>query len=166
MKTIRTIATVMLAAFLVLGPVAALGATSTMTLATNAASYSGQADITVSGTISPAPTIASNVIITTTGTSGAVDINSVPVGTGTGTFTYTIVAGGNANWVSGTYTVNATWGAQGNTATKTTTFTYTGVSPPGTTTVTTTVTSTVTSGVSTVTSSDAAALATITTDLA
>jgi hypothetical protein len=165
MKTIRTIATVILAAFLVLGPVAAFGATSTMTLSTNSASYSGMANITISGTISPAPTVASNVIITTVGTAGAVDIGSSPVATGTGAFSYTLVSGGNANWVSGTYTVNATWGAQGNTATKTTTFTYGGGST-GTTTVT--ITSTVTSGVATttITSSDAAALATITTDLA
>jgi ActR/RegA family two-component response regulator len=175
MKTIRTIATIMLAAFLVLGPVAALAATSTMTIGTNSASYSGMADVTVSGTISPAPTIASNVVITTTGPVGAVDIESVPVATGTGTFTYTLVTGGNANWVSGTYTVNGTWGAQGNTASKTTTFAYTatGTGSGSTTTVTvasttTTVTTTVTTAeaTTTVTSSDAAALSSIQTSLA
>jgi len=136
MKTIRTIATVMLAAFLVLGPLAASAATSAMTLNPSATSYTGSATISYTGTISPAPTIASSVVVTTTGPSGAVDIGTAAVATGTGTFTYTLVAGGNANWVQGTYTVNGTWGAQGNTATKTTTFTYSPGTGTGTFTVT------------------------------
>jgi len=171
MKTIRTIATVILAAFLVLGPLAAFGA-SAMTISTNVppGGYSGQADITISGTITPTPTVASNVIITTRGSMGAVDIGSTPVSTSTGAFTYTLVSGGNAAWVSGQYTVNGTWGAQGSTATATTTFAYTSNGIGGgvvTVTVTSTSTTTTTIGVqtttvtSTVPSSDAAALTSI-----
>src|SRR5271169_5973957 len=123
MKTNRTIATVILAAFLVLGPLAASGA-SAMTITTNSQTYSGQADITISGTVTPTPTVASNVVVTTKGPMGAVDIGSTPVSTTTGAFSYSIVSGGNAAWVSGQYTVNGTWGASGNTATATTTFAY------------------------------------------
>ncbi len=170
MKTIRTIATVILAAVMVLGPVAAYAAGATMTIQTNAppGGFSGQATITISGTITPTPTVASNVVITTKGSMGAVDINSVPVSTSTGAFTYTLVAGGNAAWVSGQYTVNGTWGASGNTATATATFVYTATQGGGgVVTVTTTVTSTTTIGVqtqtvtTTVPSSDAASLSAI-----
>jgi len=126
MKTIRTLAAVILATFLVLGPAVAFGATSTMTLQTNAPSYAGQATITISGTVTPAPTITSTaVVLTTKGPAGAVDIGEAAVATGTGAFTYTLVSGGTTAWMSGTYTVNGTWGAQGNTATATTTFAYT-----------------------------------------
>jgi len=146
MKTIRTIATVLLAAFMVLGPLAASAAGATMTLTTDKPTYSGSQAITISGTISPTPSVASNVVLTTTGPMGAVDINSVPVSTSTGAFTYTYTAGGNAGWVSGTYTVNGTWGASGNTATTTTTFIYTaGQSGGGGSVITVTITTTSTS---------------------
>jgi hypothetical protein len=158
MKTIRTIATVILAAFMVLGPVAAYAAGATMTISTSSPTYSGSQAITITGTITPAPSIASNVVITTIGPMGAVDITSQPVNIGTGTFSYTFTAGGSAGWTSGTYTVNGTWGASGNTATKTTTFIYsagpiTGPTVTTTTTVTTTSisTTTVTTAVATVT---------------
>src|SRR5580658_589965 len=124
MKTIRAIATLLLAAFMVLGPLAAHAATSTMTLQTNAPTYSGQATIIITGTISPAPTIASSVVITTRGPVGAVDIGTAAVATGTGAFTYSLVSGGSATWVTGAFTVNGTWGAQGNTATMSASFLY------------------------------------------
>jgi len=124
MKTIRTIATVILAAFLVLGPLAAFGATS-MTISTNASSYAGQATITVSGSVTPAPTVASAVVITTRGPSGVVDTGEAAVSTVDGSYSYVFVTGGSSAWTTGTYTVNGTWGAQGNTATAVTTFSYT-----------------------------------------
>ena len=146
MNTTRTIATIALAAFLVLGPALASGATRSMTLTPNSSSYSGQATITVTGTISPAPTIANTaVVVTTKGPAGAVDIGEAVVATGTGAFTYVYVSGGSANWVTGTFTVNGTWGAQGDTASAITTFTYTaGQNGGGVVTVTTTTTSTTT----------------------
>lgn len=126
MKTLRTLATVLLAAVLVLGPSVAFAASS-MTLSTNASSYSGQATIQVTGTITPAPTTSNSaVIITTKGPMGVVDIGNAPVATGTGAFAYTFVSGGSASWVPGAYVVNGTWGQSGNTASATATFTYMG----------------------------------------
>jgi hypothetical protein len=151
MNTTRTIATVLLAAFLVLGPVAAFAAGETVTVSTNASTYSGNATINVSGTVSPAPTAAGTaVVITTTGPMGAVDTNEAPVAATAGTYTYVLVAGG-PGWTTGTYTVNATYGGPGGTGAATSTFTYTGASTSGVVTVTTTVTSTTTVGVQTTT---------------
>ena len=175
LKTTRTISAIALAAFLVLGPALAFGATRTMTLATNNPSYAGQATISVTGTISPAPTIANTaVVVTTKGPAGAVDIGEASVATGTGAFTYVFVSGGSAMWTTGTYTVNGTWGGQGDTASAITTFTYTatGQGGGGAVTFTTTTTVTITTAVSTATvtttvpSSDAAALSSIQTSLA
>jgi hypothetical protein len=143
MKTLRTIATVLLAAFLVLGPLAAFAAGETVTVATNAQTYTGQATIEVSGTVTPPPTSAgTSVVITTTGPMGAVDINPAPVAATTGTYSYVLVAG-SSDWVPGTYTVNATYGGPGGTGSGTTTFAYQGVVIGTTTTVTTTTTTTV-----------------------
>jgi hypothetical protein len=163
MKTLRTIAAVMIAVALVFGPTMAFAAGETVTVSTNA-SYFGQSTIQVTGTVTPAPTVSSTaVVVTTRGPAGAVDTGPAVVATGTGAYTYVFVSGSQL-WVTGTYTVNATYGGPGGTGSAITTFTYQTGTTGGTTTVT--VTSTVTSGVSTVTSSDAPALATITADLA
>jgi uncharacterized protein YoxC len=132
MKTLRTIATVLIAAVLVLGPTVAFAAT-TLTVATGASTYTGQATIQVTGTVTPAPSSsASAVVVTTKGPQGVVDTGTAPVATGTGAFSYTFVAGGSAMWVQGTYTVNATWGFAGDTAKNTATFTYNpGITTPG-----------------------------------
>jgi hypothetical protein len=144
MKTLRTIATVLLAAFLVLGPMAAFAAGETVTVATNAQTYTGQATIQISGTVSPAPSSAgTSVVVTTTGPMGAVDTGEAPVIATTGMYSYVLVAGSNL-WAPGTYTVNATYGGPGGTGSKTTTFAYAG-GVGGPVTVTSTVTSTTTS---------------------
>jgi len=122
MKTLPTLATAAIAVFLVLGPVAAFAAT-TVTVATNSNSYNGVQTVSVTGTVTPAPGAGTNVVITTRGPAGVVDINSVPVNSGA--FSYALVTGGSTTWVSGTYTVNATWGGPGGTASATATFTYT-----------------------------------------
>jgi hypothetical protein len=154
MKTLRTIATVLLAAFLVLGPMAAFAAGETVTVTTNAQTYSGQAIIQISGTVTPAPSSAgSAVVITTSGPMGAVDTNEAQVAATTGTYSYVLVAG-SPLWSSGTYKVNATYGGPGGTGTATATFAYAGASGGGgvvTVTVTTTSTTTVTTAVNTVT---------------
>jgi len=143
MKTLRTIATVLLAAFLVLGPMAAFAAGETVTVTTNAQTYSGQAIIQISGTVTPAPSSAGTaVVITTTGPMGAVDTNEAPVAVTTGAYSYVLVAG-SPLWSSGNYKVNATYGGPGGTGTATTTFAYNGVSG-GIVTVTSTITSTTT----------------------
>jgi len=176
LKTIRTISAIALAAFLVLGPALAFGATRTMTLSTNNPSYVGQATISVTGTVSPAPTISNTaVVVTTKGPAGAVDIGEATVATGTGAFTYVFVSGGSANWVTGTYSVNATWGGQGDTATAIATFTYTSSNTGGgggsvvtvtsTTTVTTAVSTATVTTTSTIVNPDTATLGTIQTTL-
>lgn len=171
MKTLRTIATVLLAAFLVLGPVAAFAAGETVTVSTNAQSYSGNASIQVSGTVTPAPSATgTDVVVTTTSAkTGVVDAGTAPVTPVTGAYSYVFVAGA-PTWVAGTYTVNATYGGPGGTGSATTTFSYAGVGSGVsviTVTITTTTTTTTTIGVQTVTttttvpSSDAAALTSI-----
>jgi trimeric autotransporter adhesin len=169
MKTIRTIATVLLAAFLVLGPVAAFAAGETVTVSTNSSTYSGNAAIQVSGTVTPPPSAAGTaVVIVITGPMGAVDTGEANVAASTGTYASTFEAG-SPSWVSGPYTVNATYGGPGGTGFGLANFTYSSVSGSSviTITVTTTSTSTTTVGVQTVTttttvpSSDAAALSSI-----
>ena len=114
----------------------------------NAASFAGQSTVIIFGIISPTPTASSSVVITTTGPSGAVDIGTAAVSTSTGAYTYSLVAGGNANWVSGVYTVSGKWGANGQSASATTSFAYSSAaSTTSGVTVTTTVTSATTSSV-------------------
>jgi hypothetical protein len=132
MKTLTTLAATLLAVFLTLAPTVAFAAT-TITVATDAASYQGAATIHVTGTVSPAPSANTAVLITTKGPRGAVDYGAPAVSTSTGAYSYTFVAGGGGNWVTGTYTVNATWGASSGTAPvfATTTFQYTSAGPSG-----------------------------------
>jgi hypothetical protein len=172
MKTLRTIATIMLAVFMVLGPVAAFAAGETVTVSTNSPTYSGNATIQVSGTVTPAPTTATTaVVITTKGPMGVVDSNVATVATGTGAFNYAFVAG-SSMFVSGTYTVNATYGGPGGSGSGTTTFVYNGIGTTTGVTSTVTVTSTITTAVSTATvtstiaSADSAQLTAIQTSLA
>jgi len=126
MKTLRTIAAILLAAFMVLAPVVAFAAGETVTVATNATSYSGASTIQVTGTVTPAPTSTNTaVVVTTKGPAGVVDTGTVPVATGTGAYAYTFVAGGSPMWTSGTYVVNATYGGPGGTGSATASFAYT-----------------------------------------
>jgi hypothetical protein len=132
MKTLRTIATVLLAAFMVLAPLAAVAAGETVTVATNSTTYAGASVIQVTGTVSPAPASSNTaVVVTTKGPSGVVDTGPASVATGTGAYSYTFVAGGSTMWTTGTYTVNATYGGPGGTGSATSTFTYTASSSGG-----------------------------------
>jgi hypothetical protein len=149
LKTIRTIATAILAAFLVLGPAMAFAAGETVTVATDQGSYTGNAIIHVSGTVTPAPTGSNTAVtITTKAPNGAaVDINTASVAVSSGAYTYTIAAGSSLWMNSGTYTINATYGGPGGTGSGTATFSYqfgAGGGGGGTTTVTTTITNTAT----------------------
>jgi uncharacterized protein YoxC len=132
MKTLRTIAAVIVAVVLVFGPTIAFAAGETVTATTNATSYQGQSTIQVTGTVSPAPTVTTtSVVVTTRGPAGAVDTGTAAVATGTGQYQYTFVSGGSTMWVTGTYTVNATYGGPGGTGSTTTTFSYTAIGPGG-----------------------------------
>ncbi len=105
--------------------VPAVAVTYTITVQTDAASYSGTQPITVSGVVSPAPGPSTGVVIVVKGPSGAVvDINSVPADPNTGAYSSVTRPGGTGNWTTGTYNVNATWGGPGGSATMTTTFAY------------------------------------------
>jgi hypothetical protein len=165
MKTLRTIAAILVAVALVFGPTIAFAAGEAVTISTNASSYSGQATIQVTGTVTPPPSVTNTaVVVTTKGSSGVVDTGTAIVATGSGDYTYVFVAG-SPMWVTGTYTVNATYGGPGGTGSATTTFGYQAAGQGGVVTVTTT--TTVTTAVSTATvtttvpSSDAAALSSI-----
>jgi len=125
MKTLPILGTGLLAVLLVLGPSAAFAAT-TLTVVPGQSSYSDSNTISISGTVSPTPSVASNVVLTITNPSGAiVDVSSNPVSTTTGTYSYAVVAGGTPSWTAGTYTIKAVWGASGQSASATATFTYT-----------------------------------------
>ncbi|HUK75834.1 MAG TPA: hypothetical protein VLU99_08575, partial [Nitrososphaerales archaeon] len=103
----------------------AYATTYTMTLQTDASSYSGLQPILITGAISPVPGANTAVIITVKNQAGTVaDITEVIPSTVDGSFSYTSHPGGNAAWTSGTFTVNATWGGNGATASSVVTFAY------------------------------------------
>lgn len=119
----------------------------TMTLQTDAPSYSGVQPITMTGVVSPAPGPNTGVIITIKNSVGSVaDINEVFPSATNGSFTDVSVPGGNPAWTTGTFSVNATWGGGGATASKVVTFAYSATAT--TTTTTTSSTSTMTSATS------------------
>jgi hypothetical protein len=124
MKTIPTVATAILAIFLVLAPAVAFGAT--LTIKTASSSYSGTQTVSVTGQVTPPPTVPTSVVVTTKNPTGQV----VDVGPGTvsmvdGTFAYNFVTGGTSAWAQGTYTVTGVWGSGPTNATQSTTFVYT-----------------------------------------
>jgi len=140
----------------------AVSTTYTMTLQTNAASYNGTEPIVITGLISPAPGPNTAVVITVTNPKvSVVDIGEAPVSSSTGSFNYTLVSGGNAAWISGTFSVNATWSGDGAIASRLVTFVYSRTTTSSTTsTSTSTRTSNTTSSTTTspTTSSTASAL--------
>jgi hypothetical protein len=127
--------------------------TYTMTLQTDIPSYSGAQPITITGVISPAPGPNTGVIITVKNPVGTVaDVNEVFPGPTNGSFSDVSYPGGNAAWTSGTFTVNATWGGSGGTASKIATFVYSPTAVTTSTTVTTTTSSTTTTTTTSTTS--------------
>jgi hypothetical protein len=119
---------------------AASAVTYTVGLQTSASSYSGTQAIPITGTVSPAPGANTGVIITIENSNGSLaDVDEVNPSASTGAFNYTSHPGGNAAWIAGTYTVNATWGGDGTSASAVVTFTYL----PGTTTTTSTITTSI-----------------------
>jgi hypothetical protein len=138
--------------FQVLAPAQA-ATTYTMTLRTDSPSYSGGQPITITGVLSPAPGPNTAVIITIRNHAGSIaDVNEVLV-LANGSFGWTSYPGGSAAWSSGAFSVNATWGGDGATASRVVTFAYAAV-PTSTTTsaASTTDTTTKSSTTSTTTS--------------
>ena len=84
MKTLTTLAAALLAVVLTLAPTIAFAQT-TITVSTDASSYSGAANVRVSGTVSPTPTANTAVFITVkSGQGAAVDYASASVSTANG----------------------------------------------------------------------------------
>lgn len=131
MKTLPTIAATVLAAFLILSPVMAMAATSyTLSVSTDKTSYAGNATGTISFTVTPAPGSGTSAGLTITNPNGAQVFTDSATVSATGTATDTFTTGGSSNWISGTYTVTASWAltVSGTPQTTTSTFTYTCVS--------------------------------------
>jgi len=81
--------------------------------------------VTVSGTVVPNPGANQEVSVSVSAPNGAGVLSSVvPVNSATGGYTYSAAAGGNPNWVNGTYTVQVTWGTLTQAYTNSTTFKY------------------------------------------
>lgn len=96
-----------------------------VSLQTDRSSYSGTQPIVVTGTVSPPPGEGTAVIISITDPTGALaDVYEAVPDPATGAFSYTSHPGGNPAWTSGTFTVNATWGGDGSSATRIVTFAY------------------------------------------
>jgi hypothetical protein len=106
----------------------------------------GIVDIIVTGTVTPALGATSYATITVSNPSSVVvGLASAAVNSASGIFTYSFYAGGNSNWVNGTYTITAVWEASvsGPAYTGTATFSY-GTIAATTTSTTTSSTSTTT----------------------
>jgi trimeric autotransporter adhesin len=115
---------------LILSPMFAAAATGSIAFSSPAAgsSFKMTSAYTITGTITPVPTLPDNVVITVTlqgGSPSPLDEQTVAVGAG-GTFSYATNVGGSAAWVTGTYVISA---FDSNGATGTTTFTYTAGTP-------------------------------------
>jgi len=122
---------------------AASAATYTVSVQTSAPSYSGSQAIPITGTVSPAPGANTGIIITIENSNGSVaDVDEVNPNASTGAFNYTSHPGGNAAWTAGTYTVNATWGGDGTSASAVATFKYSLTATTTTSTITTSVATT------------------------
>lgn len=123
--------------------------TYAMTLTTDSSSYFPGQAIHVSGTITPAPGPNTGAFVRVASSGGTVVLlGEADVGATSGKFTFNATAGGTPSWQSGTFTVNATWGAYGPLISCTRTFGYgTSVTPvthctsAGSTTTTTSTTS-------------------------
>jgi hypothetical protein len=125
-----------------------------VTVGTNLTAYSqgGAVSIIVTGLVVPPPSSGTNIVVSIANPTGVeVELAAIPVSNVSGIFSTTFVAGGNANWVNGTYTVTASYAtsASGPVYTGTSTFTY-GFVPPTTTTTSTTKTTNSSASVTTI----------------
>lgn len=140
-------------ATLLVAQVASAQTTYTITVQTNAPAYVSGQQIKIAGTVSPAPGPSTGVSVRVTNPVGhLVAIGDASVGATSGSYSYNFTAGGSAYWTTGTYTVNATWGAYPPTIFKTTTFAYNATATTTTTSTANTTTSTSPTTSSTMTS--------------
>jgi methyl-accepting chemotaxis protein len=122
MKTLTSLTTALIAALLILSPALAFAA-GTISVTTNSGTYTGNATIAISGTITP-PGAGLSVAITVSGPAGQVYAANAVTDPVSGAFSTFFVANGiPASWPSGTYTVTASLAALGY-SNGVTTFTY------------------------------------------
>lgn len=128
--------------------------TYTITVKTDASSYTSGQHIKISGTVSPPPGASTGVTIRIFNPAGQLvdPVEAFPNAV-TGAFNCTTIAGGSAEWTTGTYTVNATWGAYPPAISHAANFTYSASATTSSTTSSTTTSSTTHSTTSTTTSS-------------
>jgi len=108
-KTLAVTGIGMLVAFLFLVPLTAFAAGSVTVSSPTAGSFVAPGStITVSGTVSPAPSVSgTSIAVSIAAPNGqVVDANQFAVATGTGSFSGTFVTGGPTYSVNGLYTVN------------------------------------------------------------
>ena len=104
----------MFAALLILSPAIATAATTyTLTVSTNANTYNDHLPITITGAVVPAPGAGTEVGLQITNPQGTLTYPTVASVDGTsGSYTATVPAanvGVGSNWLTGSYTVTATW---------------------------------------------------------
>ncbi|MGA2199092.1 MAG: hypothetical protein ABSG45_04060, partial [Nitrososphaerales archaeon] len=94
---------------LMLSPLAAAAAGSiTFSSPLSGATYHGQGAYTISGQITPTPTLPDNVniVVNQQGQSSPLDVEQVSVQAG-GLFSVSTLYGGNSAWTTGTYVITA-----------------------------------------------------------
>jgi hypothetical protein len=97
----------------------------TLVVQTAAPSYYGSQPIVVFGKVNPAPGPNTAVFLSIVNPSGKVVFVSEDAVNGTtGVFSDSVVPGTSSDWLDGTYTVNASWGAYGPPLRAVTTFTW------------------------------------------
>lgn len=132
----KSIVAVAFVALLAFSPPLSLALSYTLSVQTVAPSYFGTQTINIVGKVSPAPGPNTAVFLTIINPGGkVVYVNQDSVNGTTGVFSDSVAAGVSQDWVDGTYTVNATWGAYGPPLRAVATFTW---SPAQTTTTSTT----------------------------
>lgn len=124
-----------------------LAVSYTITVQTDYPTYTGVSTIHITGKVSPAPGPNTATFVSVVNPNGKpVDYGDEQVDANTGAFSHTTVTGGAgplaALWISGTYTVNASWGSSGTVVYQTATFMYTATTTTSTTTTTTSSTTT------------------------
>ncbi|MBI3022831.1 MAG: MBL fold metallo-hydrolase [Thaumarchaeota archaeon] len=119
-----------------------LAVSYTITVQSDYPTYSGVSTIHITGQVSPAPGPNTAAFVSVLNPHGdPVDYGVEQVDANTGAFSHSTVTGGAgplaAAWISGTYTVNASWGSSGTVAYQTATFAYTATTTTTTQTTTT-----------------------------
>src|SRR5438552_7082042 len=155
-NSVRIVAIVLALAIVASAAILSARAATTVSVTTDKPSYYASDTIMITGTITPAPQPnTTSAFVTVMNPNGKVVAPSPAQVGNNGKFHYTFGAGGTSNWISGTYTVNASWSGSVDTKPiwKTTTFAYSPLASTTTTSTTTTPSTTTTSTTKSTTSS-------------